>query len=532
MRNVIRFPRDQRLLLPVDMAEWLQEDDPVFFIMDVVSNLDLHEMYEVYREDGIGGAFFDPEVMLCIILYAYSRGEYSTRQIERACRYDVGFRVISRNLNPDHTTISRFLKRFKDQIPRIAQQVTRLLHEAGIIKIGILAIDGTKIKANAALSANKTGKYLEDQLAQSIQRTMEIDAREDREFGIDSRGDELPEHIRSRKQRQEVLERARERLKERQEAEVQAYKERLEERRQEEQETGKKKRGRKPKPPTDPGSSSEKINTTDPDSSVMKNHHNFIQGYNGQILVNDDQYILAHDVTGAQNDVHQLHPLINQYMDILGGITSQKPYCVLGDAGYFSYENVIGGLPHWPDLILATRKERDCYQQSDLDEPLLLIEGIWKSLRQGEMPGYSLLRAVARCIMDTLGWTDENITSPPVCVRMIMEALVRSPAGSEIYRKRKVMPEPVFGRMKGILRFSQFHRRGIDLCKAEWALLCSAMNIMKARSQGGKKKLSEYAKNQLGSARSNTFLRPIVTTRFKSMTYLVEFTPFRLIAWG
>lgn len=521
MRNVIRFPRDQQLLLPVDMTEWLQEDDPVFFIMDVVSSLDLHEMYEVYREDGIGGAFFDPEVMLCIILYAYSRGEYSTRQIERACRYDVGFRVVSRNLNPDHTTISRFLKRFKDQIPPIAHQITQLLHEAGIIKIGILAIDGTKIKANAALSANKTGKYLEEQIAQLIQRTFEIDAQEDQEFGVDARGDELPAHLRTRKQRHEQLKSALERLKERQEDEEQAYKERLEEREKEEQETGKKKRGKKPKPPKDTAFSSGKINITDPDSSVMKNRHGFLQGYNGQILVNEDQYILSFDVTGAPNDIHQLHPLIDQYMDTLGAVSSQKPHWIVGDAGYFSYENVIGGLPHWPDLMMATRRERDCYQHSDLDVSLLFIEGIWKSLRHGEMPGYSLLRAVARCIMDTLGSVEENFASPPAGVRMIMEAIVRSPAGLEIYRKRKVMPEPVFGRMKEILRFKQFHCRGIEACKAEWALICSTMNILKARSQSGRSRLSEYLKKSVGIWCSYTFLRHIVAIRIRSRMPLV-----------
>ncbi len=498
MRNVIRFPRDQQLLLPVDMTEWLSEDDPVFFIMDIISNLDLHEMYEVYREDGMGGAFFDPEVMLGIILYAYSRGEYSTRRIERACRYDVGFRVISRNLTPDHTTISRFLKRFKDQIPSIAQQVTQLLHEAGIIRIGILAIDGTKIKANAALSANKTGTYLEEQITQSIERTMEIDAWEDREYGVDTLGDELPVHLRTHKQRREQLKNALERLKNRQAEEVHAYKERIEEREREEQETGKKRRGRKPKPPGDTRQLSERINTTDPDSAVMKNHQGFFQGYNGQVLVNEDQYILSFDLTNAQNDVHQLHPLVSRFMDSLGTGFPQQPHWIIGDAGYYSYENVVSGSPQCPDLVLATRRERDCFPHSHADESLLLIEGIWRSLCRGDTPCYSLLRAAARWIMDTLWWIDEDCISPPACVRLIMEARVRSPAGSEIYRKRKVMVEPVFGRMKEFLRFRQFHHRGIELCKAEFALVCSTLNVLKAKSQWGTLKLKEKIRHLVG----------------------------------
>ena len=484
MQNIIRFPRDQQLLLPIDMKEWLPENDPAFFIMDIVSSLDLHEMYEVYREDGMGGAFFDPEVMLGILLYAYSRGEYSTRRIERACRYDVGFRVVSRNLTPDHTTISRFLKRFQSQITPVCHQITTLLKEAGVIKVGILAIDGTKIKANASLSANKTGKYLEEQLAQAIQRTMETDAREDLEYGIDSRDDELPAHLQTRKQRREHLERALTRLKERLAEEKQRYEKHLEEREREEQESGKKKRGRKPKPPVEAGRSSEKINITDPDSSVMNGRQGFIQGYNGQILVNEDQFIVSFDVTSAQNDVHQLHPLVSQYMSVFSNPDQQIPHCVIGDAGYYSYANVVDSDPHWPDLILATRKERERFHPNNQDEVFLIIDTIWKALRQGQFPCYSQLRAVARCVMDTMGWIEEEIASPPSCVRRIMDAIVRSPSGSIVYRLRKVLPEPVFGRVKENLRFRQFQRRGIDACRADWALVCASLNILKAIGRG------------------------------------------------
>lgn len=239
----------------------------------------------------------------------------------------------------------------------------------------------------------------------------------------------------------------------------------------------------------------------------MKNHDGFLQGYNGQILVNEDQYILSFDLTSAQNDVHQLHPLISKFMNTLGAVSSQKPHCIIGDAGYFSYDNVIGGSALWPDLLIATSRERDCYQHSDLDGSLLFIEGIWKSIRQSEMPGYSLLRAVARCVIDTLGWMDENVASPPECAKMIMEALVRSPTGSAIYRKRKIMPEPIFGRMKEILRFKKFYRRGIDACSADWALLCSTMNILKARGQIGKVRLSKYVKIPFGrDARMNSLV--------------------------
>jgi transposase len=488
MQNIIRFPTDQRLLFPVDMEEWLPEDDPVYAIRDTVAALDLHEFYQVYREDGMGGAFFDPAIMLGTLLYAYSRGEYSTRRIERACRYDVGFRVISRNLTPDHTTISRFIKRFSEQIPNIAHQITAILIETEVIRVGILAIDGTKVKASASLDANMNGKALADQLADAIRETMANDAHDD-PVDADAVGINLiPASFRTRQQRREQLERAvaraKERQAERQAEETRAYEQQVQERAREEEETRTKKRGRKPQPPIAPDLSSVRVNLTDPDSAVMKGRRGFLQGYNGQILVNEDQFILACDVTNAQNDIDQLHPLLSQYLEVFGGSPLPKPTWVLGDAGYFSADVVVEAPPAWPDLLLATRKERGLPPDRTPNPTLLIVESLWKALRQDCLPCGSLLRAGARCVMDTMGWEEGTVVSPAAAVRKVMEALVRSPFGSTIYRRRKIMPEPVFGRLKENLRFRQFHHRGLAACRAEWALVCSTMNIMKAIGMG------------------------------------------------
>ena len=264
--NLLSCERDQSYLMPPSMRDWLSEGHLAWFIVDAVGQMDLREFYTVYRSDGWGAAAYDPGMMVAILLYGYCLGVRSSRRIARALEEDVGFRVVAANRQPDFRTICRFRAEREEAFEELFVEVLRLCHEAGLVKLGVVALDGTKVAANAALATNRSHQAIEEEVRRMLAEAKAVDAEEDANYGPDRRGDELPEGLGGRTERLKRLKEAKERLQRDAEAGAKAVQERVERRRAEEEATGKKKRGRKPKVVEPLPTEEAKANTTDPDS--------------------------------------------------------------------------------------------------------------------------------------------------------------------------------------------------------------------------------------------------------------------------
>ena len=299
--NLLRCERDQSYLMPPSMRDWLSEGHLAWFIVDAVGQMDLREFYAAYRSDGWGAAAYDPEMMVAILLYAYCLGLRSSRRIARALEEDVGFRVVAANQQPDFRTICRFRAEQEEALEELFVEVLRLCHEAGLVKLGIVALDGTKVAANAALATNRSHQAIEEEVQRMLAEAKAADAEEDAHYGPDRRGDELPEGLGGRRERLKRLKEAKERLQREAEGAAKAVQEHVEQRRAEEEATGKKKRGRKPKVVEPLPTEEAKANTTDPDSRIMKTRQGYVQGYNAQAVVSEEQIIVAVGVTQEAN---------------------------------------------------------------------------------------------------------------------------------------------------------------------------------------------------------------------------------------
>jgi len=299
-----------------------------------------------------------PAMLVALLLYAYCQGERSSRRIEQRCRRDIAYRVLTANQAPDHTTLARFWQDHEVALAELFTQVLRLCAKAGLVKVGLVALDGTKIQANAALAANRTAESLEAEVQRMVAEAAAVDAEEDQRYGPERRGDELPEGLRDRASRLARLQACRERL-EREAAEAQAaHQGKLEARQAEEAATGKPKRGRKPKPPDPALEATAKANVTDPDSRIMKTQKGYVQGYNAQAVVTAEQIIVAAAVTQETNDVKQLHPMLTQAQETLQAVGHEPSITVVvADAGYWSEANVTTAEPAGPELLVATTKD-------------------------------------------------------------------------------------------------------------------------------------------------------------------------------
>ena len=314
--NLLNCERDQSYLMPPSMRDWLSEGHLAWFIVDAVGQMDLREFYTLYRSDGWGAAAYDPGMMVAILLYAYCLGLRSSRRIARALEEDVGFRVVAANRQPDFRTICRFRAEREEAFEELFVEVLRLCHEAGLVKLGVVALDGTKVAANAALATNRSHQAIEEEVQRMLAEAKAMDAEEDAHYGPDRRGDELPEglggrtrlrlRVPGRTERLKRLKEAKQRLQREAEAGAKAVQEHVEQRRAEEEATGKKKRGRKPKVVELLPTEEAKANTTDPDSRIMKSRQGYVQGYNAQAVVSEEQIIVAVGVTQEANDVQQL----------------------------------------------------------------------------------------------------------------------------------------------------------------------------------------------------------------------------------
>ncbi len=357
--NLLALGREQGYLMPPSLREWLAEGDLAWFILDAVKQMGLDEFYTVYRNDGWGAAAYDPAMMVGVLLYAYCQGVRSSRKIDRALERDVGFRVVAANQRPDFRTICRFRSEHEKALERLFVQVLWLCREAGLVKLGAVALDGAKIAANAALDANRNHKTIEEEVQRMLAEAKKSDMEEDALFGPEKRGDELPEGLGRRVERLKRLQEARFRLEKEAEVAARVAQERLARRQAEEAANGKKKRGRKPKVVEPAPVEEAKANITDPDSRIMKARQGYVQGYNAQVIVSQDQIIVANGVTQEENDVQQLKPMLEVMESTLeaAGI-EDRPRVALADAGYWSEANVTAcTCPEGPELLIATTKD-------------------------------------------------------------------------------------------------------------------------------------------------------------------------------
>src|SRR5664279_1319911 len=459
-QNFIPDTVNQTLLFPPSLHDWLPEGHLARFLLDVVSALDLSAIYTSYQEkDGRGQAAYAPEMMVRLLLYGYANGVYSSRKIEERTYEDVAFRFLSGDQHPDHSTLGEFRKRHLDALAGLFKQALLLCAEAGLVKLGHVAIDGTKIKANAskhkAMSykrMNETEARLKQEIDALLAAAEKTDAEEDAQYGKDRHGDELPAELQRRESRLQKIREAKAALE--QEAKEKAEQQRAEteqklaEREEEERRTGKKKRGRKPEAPDPEQARPEDTaqrNFVDPESRIMPDgahKGSFVQGYNAQIAVDSaSQVIVAAEVTQETNDKMQLIPMVAQIVTNL----EQKPEKVSADTGYFSEANVTDESVAGIDLHIATVR-----------------------VKHGEV------------IEPVTGPPPENATA-----KQAMAHKLRTEPGRAIYKMRKAIVEPVFGQIKERRGFRRFSLRGLTNVRAEWKLVCATANLLKLFRYGG-----------------------------------------------
>ena len=412
--------------------------------------MDLDGFYAAYRNDGWGAAAYDPAMMVGVLLYAYCQGIRSSRKIDRALERDVGFRVVAANQRPDFRTICRFRSEHEKALKQLFVQVLWLCREAGLVKLGMVALDGAKVAANAALDANRNHEAIEEEVRRMLAEAKKVDAQEDTLFGPEKRGDELPEGLGRRVERLKRLQEAKSRLEKEAEAAAKGAQKRLAHRQAEEAASGKKKRGRKPKVVEPAPVEEAKANISDPDSRIMKARQGYVQGYNAQAIVSQDQIIIATGVTQEANDVQQLKPMLDTLESTLqaAGI-EDRPRSALADAGYWSEANItdctcLAG----PELLIATTKD-------------------WKQRKAARERGCPR----GRIPMDL---------SP----RERMERKLLTRRGRRMYRLRGITVEPVFGQVKEGQGCRRFMRRGLPAAQSEWSLIGTTHNLLKLWRSG------------------------------------------------
>lgn len=454
-----RYEPDQTLLFPQNPREWLPEDHLVFFVMDVVARLDLKDILRHYDfkrvldergqivgeqvKSGRGKPAYDPRMMTGLLVYAYVTGTPSSRHIEKKCLEDVAFRVLSANQKPDHSTIAEFRKIHLKPLADLFLQVLKICQEMELVKLGHVALDGTKVKANA--SKHKAMSYqrmvrkeeeLKQEIAELLKRAEETDRAEDQAYGQGKRGDELPQELARRESRLKKIQEAKAAL----EAQAKAEAERIRQEHEEEQKRRERdgeppKPGKAPQPSEEPEGKAQR-NFTDPESRIMKNSEKaFIQGYNAQAAVDHEhQIIVACEVTPRGADAPHLTPMVEQVQ----ANTGRTPRQLSADAGYFSEENVKRLEADGIDPYIAAER---------------LKHGAPAPARQDGLSGNATLKE-----------------------RMIRK--LRTESARVIYALRKVTVEPVFGqiRTRGLVRF---WLRGLRKVQVEWALWCTGHNLLK-----------------------------------------------------
>src|SRR3954463_10885323 len=444
-QNFLACDRDQELLLPPSLREWLPEGHLAWFVIDAVAALDLSAFYAAYRDNGQGRAAHDPAMMVALLLYSYALGERSSRRIERRCVEDVATRVICANQRPDHTTIARFRQRHERPLAELFGEVLALCAEAGLVRVGVIAVDGTKVNANASERATRS---YEDIAREILEDAAVVDAEEDELFG-DARGDELPSELATGQGRQRWLRDAKRRLDERraQEAKPMAKsrpdrlkeaKRRLEEDHQVEcganeayedyRRHGRMRNGRRlgahspPKSYQPPERPEGKINLSDLDSRNVKTSRGWVQGYNAQAVCTEDQIVIAAEVTVDSPDFGHLEPMIRAAdSELRRAGVEQSPEIIVADAGYWHHVQM--------ERLVS-------------DGLVVLIPPDAKK-RDGTRPGW-----------------DGGLYA-------FMRRVLATDAGGELYENRQRMIEPIFADTKFNRRIDRFLRRGRSAARSE-----------------------------------------------------------------
>lgn len=436
---------DQLLLLPPDMNHWLPQDHLVYFIRDVVGQLDLSAIYESY--DGSQGGYpaYHPEMMVALLIYAYCVGIGSSRKIEKATYELIPFRVLTADQHPDHDTICEFRRRHLEALAALFVQVLRLCQKAGLVRLGHVSLDGTKVRANAskhkAMSYARMEKSVVELEAEVKRLLTEAEATDEMEEGHygQGRGDELPEELRFKQSRLSRIKEAKEILE--REAREQAQRQRLDqEKKRGDREVSGDHRGRQPKAPSEKPEGKTQYNFTDPESRIMRHSatKSFEQSYNCQVAVDGHaQVIVATGVTQEANDKEQLKPMMEKLKANLKGV---KPGRVTADNGYFSEDNVRYLAQEQVDGYVATGRIKHG------DKPL--------PAPRGRIPKEATLKER-------------------------MSRKLRTLKGRAIYAKRKEISEPVFGQIKQVRGFRQFLLRGFRKVSGEWDLICLGHNLLK-----------------------------------------------------
>lgn len=440
------------------MRCWLPADDLVYFLMDVVRELDLSAIYSSYDGSRGGQPPYEPRMMTSLMLYAYCIGMPSSRKIEQATYTSVPFRVITADQHPDHDTIAEFRKRHLQSLAELFVQVLQICRQAGLVKLGHVALDGTKVKANAskhkAMSYGRMEKKAEE-LEAEVKRLLEeaeaVDAAEDALYGKGRRGDELPEELRSRQSRLTKIREAMVSLEAEAKEQADAKRQAIIAKEETLKKEGRKRKGKKPKEPSDRPEKKAQRNFTDPESRIMKDGatKSFEQCYNCQAAVDEEsQIIVAAYVTQQANDKQQLEPLVEEIKTNTDG---RKPKKVSADSGYFSETNVAYLDAEGIDGFIATNRQKHS------DKPTPAPRG--------------------RIARDAT--TQERMTRK-----------LRTKKGRETYSKRKHIVEPVFGQTKEVRGFRRFSLRGIVNVSGEWDIVCLTHNLLKLFRSGYKPKLA------------------------------------------
>ena len=469
-RGYIPVDRDQQFLIPPDMREWLPENHLVWWLLAVVERLDTSALHRRRRRGGQGRAGYDPDMLLALLVYAYCTKVRSSRQIERLCQTDVAYRVICAGRGPDHSTIARFRQEQAKVAARLFADVLEICAQAGLAQVGVVAVDGTKIAANASRHANRTRQWLEAQIADMFDQARQADEDDDDRFG-DRHGDELPAELADPAARQARLQAALDKLNQREAgrarpakgdiwaARVAYHQGRVEEERRRwraHRATLGAGPGMPPRYPEGQGVARAQarlaaarakaqaatgqrrpaqVNVTDPDSRLQPTANGWVQGYNAQAAINHIGIIVAAEVFDNANDVDLFAPMLDALADTA---THTGPVgVVLADAGYCSAGNL--SLPGPDRLIATTSAATTRRQRPSPTDPA---------------------RAQSRALQ-------------------AMNQALASPEGRRLYQQRAWTVEPGFGHLKTNLGFTRFSRRGLAAVRAEWHLITAAANLLK-----------------------------------------------------
>ena len=416
---------EQDLLLPPSLRDWLPEDHLAFFVGDLIDHLDLSAITAAYEDEERGYPPYHPVMLTKVLVYAYCVGVFSSRKIQRRLIEDIAFRVLAAGNEPDFRTIADFRKRHLSALQGFFEQVLDVARDLGTLRVGRIALDGSRVKANAskhkAMSYGRMKekeKQLRDEVTQLLAQAEATDAAEDAQYGADVRGDELPAELQRRESRLKRIREATRALKTRANEEAVAK--------------GEPAEAAKPDPKA-------QYNFTDPESRIMKGPDGFVQAYNVQVAVNEQQLIVGQAVTQETNDKKQLIPMIT-IIEEQSGIT---PTPLLADAGYCSDANLAAIADTPIDAYISTRKQK-----------------------HGERPGRP-----GPCPRGPLPTTATRVDR--------MSRKLHTKAGAAVYAARKAIVEPVIGQIKQARGFRQFLLRGLEKVQGEWSLVCTTHNILK-----------------------------------------------------